>query len=331
MIRKYIKVIGLTFFALIFCLALVLPVRAATPDVNGIIVSPPLTEKELTPGTVFTDTIKITNPNQSTPLLVDVTVNDFSAKGEDGQQNFSEPGEETSSFALSKWITVLQEFTIEPNESKEISYSITVPANAEPGGKYGVIFFSPSIPGSPASGNSVIAIPKIGALLLMTVPGQITYDGKIVEFSANKKLYIDSNNVVNFLTRFNNLSAAHVKPQGNIVIKNTLGKEVASIPVNEKSGNVLPDSIRKFENTWQKKWGFGYYKASVNLTYATGKNATAKLTFWIIPWKATGIAILVLVILFFIIRNIHWGRPKPQPSHNAENQTAEKSKPSTGQ
>ena len=49
-----------------------------------------------------------------------------------------------------------------------------VPPNAIPGGHYGAIFFN-NPTGNP-SANTVTMLKRIGTLLLITVPGTITYD-----------------------------------------------------------------------------------------------------------------------------------------------------------
>lgn len=285
----------------------------AADNTAGLIVSPPTTEKEVKAGDKFQGNIKITNPNATTELSVNISVEDFAASGEDGQQTFIEPSSNDSNYSLGKWITTEEKVDLKANESREISYTITVPENAEPGGHYGVIFFSPSIKDTDNSvgSNGVVAVPKVGALFLLTVPGDIKNDGKIIEFSADKKLYIESTNIVNFLTRFQNLGTNHVKPQGNIVIKNVFGKQVANLQVNEKSGNVLPESIRKFENEWQKKWGFGPYRAELSLNYGENGNVKAQLSFWIIPWKETLIAIILLILLIWILRHLKWNTKQP--------------------
>lgn len=297
--------------------------RAAEEEVNGVIISPPLIEKQADPGSIFSDSIKVTNPNTTADLLVTVNVEDFMAKGEDGQQTFIDPAENNSSFSLGKWITVSEKsFTLKANESKTVNYSINIPKDFEPGGHYGVIFFSPKLAsGATAGSNAVTAIPKIGALILFTIPGAISYNGQISTFEAGKKtdsafiakkFFIDSNNIIDYLTKFQNSSPIHVKPLGNITVKNMFGKEVGKMAVNEKTGNVLPGSIRKFENQSEIKHGFGLYNASVTLAYGENETATATYSFWIVPWKETAGSIVVLIVLIWIIRHLSWKKKNKQ-------------------
>lgn len=287
--------------------------KAADNVISGLIISPPIKEMTTQPGAPFSDVIRVTNPNSSTALKIDVTIEDFQAQGEDGQQTFIEPNS-NNTFSMGNWISVDKSFTLKGDETKEIPYTVNVPKNAEPGGHYGVIFFSPSLLNPETlTGSGVMAVPKVGSLLLVNIPGDIKYSGKIAEFGISKKLYIDSKNTISFLTRFQNLSSSHVKPHGDIVITNTLGKNVATIPVNDKLGNVLPDSIRRFENQWQNKYGFGLYKANINLIFGDNQTVSAVLSFWIIPWKETAGVLALFIILIFIIRHLRWSN-KPDES-----------------
>lgn len=318
MFSKFIKKFLLLFASVTLIFPFTSMVKAADANVAGVIISPPITEKEVQPGSEHSGIIKVTNPNTSTDLKITVSINDFKANGEEGDQTFVDPTTNTS-LALGAWITIEQEFTLSANQTKEVSYKVKVPSDAEPGGHYGVIFFSPSIVATTGvSGSGVTAVPKIGSLLLFTVPGDIKYQGSIAEFSANKKIFIDSTNKVDLLTRFQNLSTNHVKPQGDIVITNLLGKEVATLSVNEKMGNVLPESIRKFENSWEKKYGFGLYKATVSLAFGDSGSAKSELSFWIIPWKETAGAIVILIILIWILTHLRWGGGKKEQPISAE-------------
>ena len=96
---------------------------------------------------------------------------------------------------------------------------------------------------------------KTGVLLLFQVSGDIVEKAVIKEFSTDKEFY-STPFTVNFLTRVENLSNVHIKPRGTIVISNMLGKETSIIRVNEKGSNILPNSIRRFESSWQNNFGF---------------------------------------------------------------------------
>ncbi|MCL5795008.1 MAG: DUF916 domain-containing protein [Patescibacteria group bacterium] len=301
MLKKFVLVISILLISLFF----VGHTKAA--DSTGLVVSPPLKEIETNRSNSFTDNIKLTNPTENA-LKISISIQDFAAQGEEGGQIFLDPETDNQTFSLAKWVTTENNnFSLNPGETKEVKYTIKVPENAEPGGHYGVIFFTPQITSeSIISGSGTVVVPKIGTLLLVSVPGDIKYRAEIASFSTNKKLYLNSKNIVDFIGRFENLSSVHVKPQGTITIKNALGKKIASLTVNDKNGNVLPNSIRKFQNDWEKKYGFGWYKADLKLVYGNAQTATANLIFWIIPWKETLGAVIILLVLIWMATHIRW-------------------------
>ena len=65
-------------------------------------------------------------------------------------------------------------FTVPPKSERQVTFTITAPPNAIPGGHYGAIFFN-NPTGNP-NANTVTMLKRIGTLLLITVPGTITYN-----------------------------------------------------------------------------------------------------------------------------------------------------------
>ena len=272
---------------------------------TGLTISSPVVEKTINKGEKVSGTIKLTNESNK-DLKITVSKKDFTAENEEGAAKLSDP-KANKAFSLGAWVDVTDGFDLKSKELKEVSYTISVPENAEPGGHYGSIVFSPSLLNPTAfEGSSTTITSEIGTLILVSVPGEINYGAKLVEFSTAKKFYTNSSNLVEFITRFQNLSTVHVKPKGTISIKNMFGKNVIVLVVNENEGNALPGSIRKFSNDWEKKYGFGFYKATVNLSYSESKNISSSLIFWIIPWKETLVVIILIALISYILSKLEW-------------------------
>lgn len=277
-------------------------VHAALPG-EGLTISPPIVEQEIKSGETKTNIIRISNPTDS---LVEAypTVMDFRAKGETGEPAFYESEESAGSYALSNWITFKEpKIAMAPEQVKEFSYTITVPTNAEPGGHYGAVFFATEPPESELQGSQVSLSTMIGSLVLIKVPGQIVEKAVVDEFKTNRKIYFKTPTILN--TKIANLGNVHFKPRGDIEIKGWFGTPKDKITFNESAGNVLPDSVRKFENKWQfSAFAFGYFKAEENIIYGdAGKTLTENVSFWILPWwilvVLIGIILLVVFMIFF--------------------------------
>ena len=260
--------------ALLF-FALSLPVSAA-----GIVLTPPKFEFNAKAGETINDVVKITN-NDPTPLVLNAEAQDFVASGETGQPAFISPEKNDVAISLAKWININngQQVTILPGEKKEIPFTITVPATAEPGGKYGTIFFFP-----PSQGGQVAIVQKIGSLVLVRVAGDVKEEGKLETFGAfdpkmtGEEVAQSSSQFffellpINFSVRYHNTGNVHIKPQGKIQIYNMFGQKldpagvltvvneagvemkkelVDYVSVNDSHGNVLAKSTRKFDSAWQ--------------------------------------------------------------------------------
>jgi len=65
----------------------------------------------------------------------------------------------------------------------------------------------------------------------------------------------------------------------------------------------MPNSLRYREVKWDRKLGIGRYTATLFLNRGYNNIIdTAKITFWILPWKI----ILITAALFFIIIFVVW-------------------------
>ena len=285
---------------------------AAKSGQEGATLSPPIKEVNLKPGESRDYTIKINNPTDQIVTLYPSVVN-FKASGEGGEPAFYDDTEESSQYSMSKWITYTQPVVaLTTDQIVEWNYTISVPDNAEPGGHYGTIFFGTQPPNSTEGNSQVLVSSKVGCLVFVTVAGDFTEGASLLEYTYNKTkdwfYWFFFNPPVDLKTRITNEGNIHVKPQGQISIKKWGNTEVASLPVNEAGGVILPKSVRAFTTTWKPDYKyffeipFGRYTADLTLNYGIKDVQTinGSVTFWIIPiwfW----IAVLVLLLLVVLI------------------------------
>jgi hypothetical protein len=259
------------------------------------------------PGQTLTVEIKL---RDLTPIALVVTgeANDFTAAGEDGTPKLLlEPGEK-SPFSIKDWVQPLAPLNLLPQQIKSFPVTIKVPANADPGGHYGVIRFTGRA--ADPEGTSVSLNASLGTLLLVNVAGDIKNKLTIEEFYTmkdKKRGWFFESAPLTFVERIKNEGNTHEQPTGKITITDMFGKLVAVQTVNQPPRNVLPASIRKFEQPLGPaligdKWLFGKYTAELEITYANKLKVTDSLTFWVIPWRLILIAIAAIVALIFAIR-----------------------------
>lgn len=269
----------------------------------GLSISPLTFELTANRGDVLVNKIKISNPSNSI-VAVKMEMEDFKPVGETGQVVVA-PEEETT-YSLKRWVIAEPaSFTLEPNEQKYVEFTITIPENAEPGGKYGTILASTagSISSDKVSGSAVAQ--KVGALLLLTVSGEVKENLVISEFTAPE---FSEYGPVSFETKFKNEGSIHLRPKGFITIVDWRGEKVADLEFQQV--NVIPGTVRKTETKWDKRWLAGKYTATLVGSYGTSNFPfdPPVITFWVFPWKIAlgGFLILMAVIIFFYKTKKRW-------------------------
>ena len=237
---------------------------------------------------------------------------------------------------MANWIKISKEpIKLQPNESAALNFTISVPKNAEPGGVYAGILFGTSPP--KVEGSAIAISNKVGALILVRIAGDAKEIASLKEFSANGDFF--ENPPVEFVVRIENKGNVHVRPKGTIEIKDTFGRKVETLEVNEKDGAVLPESIRKFDKENDElNWnpgGFtiGRFTATLTLNYGTpAQQIIGEVSYWVVPWKillviGLAIVIAVLLLIWLLKKYNHWivakaqknaqqpkGPPPPAPS-----------------
>lgn len=273
---------------------------------QGIQVSPVIVEANADPGQKLVLDIQVRNITPL-PLIAKGVVNDFVAKDEAGNPNIIlDTDEPAGTYSLRSWVKEAPNVLLSGQETKSYSFTVDVPKNAEPGGHYGVIRFT-AVASELIGDDSALSLSaSIGTLVLLRVSGDVKESARVEEFFVSrngKKAGFFESGPINLTERIKNTGNIHVKPTGEVIVKDMFGRAVASLKVNDPPKNVLPDSIRRFEQELSKKWLFGRYTANLNLTYGTTNQVlTGQLVFWVIQWKFIVAALLFLIALFFILR-----------------------------
>lgn len=287
--KKFILIALLTTYYL-------LPTTAASAQaLQSITVSPPTTELTLSPGQQSERTLSVINSSQH-PLVLTTTLQDFVVHDSSGIPEFLSPNLLDNRRAAASWITLHSNtVTVLPQQSQTISYTINVPLDARPGGHYAAILLHPQTPSVVATGASVET--QIASLLSLTVTGTIKEEAFITEFSTNS---LQEYGPIKTTLKIKNDGDVHIKPVGQIVIRDMLGRTVDTQQI--ETHNIFPDASRSFQNTLGSTWMVGRFEARFTGSYGrTNAPFTATVSFWIFPWKANMIIALLIVALILAI------------------------------
>lgn len=293
--------------------ALAKPTTSTVPSANNsgeaLEIAPPLLYLTANPGQSIVAKIYLRDI-ASGPLLVTGTTDDFIAQGDNGTPKILLHETTPDPYSLKNYVAPIQSLLMQPKQLHILSLLINVPANASPGGHYGVIRFTatpPSLKGS----NGVALSASLGALILLTVNGNIIENLTVNQFTASQNGHNSNffqSAPIQFKEIIKNTGNEHVQPTGLLTITDMFGHKLAVMDINRRQGNVLPASMRQFTQTVNNnvignRRMFGRYTATVNLTYGSSKKTLVDtITFWVIPVQEIIILVIVLIVGFFLLR-----------------------------
>jgi len=291
---------------------------------NAMSISPVRIELAGDAGQTLKGVFKIINDEADNKVFYTAYEN-FEASGETGNPNFVE-----TNSGLSTWINAPTQVSVASGESVEVPFTVNIPANAEPGGYFAAIFLS-TVPPNTSAGGQVVIGARIGTLVLLRVNGEIREGGALLEFGTKEGGKFFTSLPVEFYYRFQNSGADRVRPMGNVVIRNTVGMTSTVVNANLSQGNVLPQSIRRFELAWVdagnpneqaidasipesasgksffkaaglqfKNFAFGRYTAQLAVAYGEDNSVElSKTSFYVFPWQLLILVIVGGTILYF--------------------------------
>lgn len=311
--RSLLVITGFSCLSLLVGLFAPLSIASAQTAPSGsgqaLEIAPPVINLTANPGQTIVTQISLRDVSSGS-LIVSGQVNDFIAGGEDGTPKILlEDDGQPNPYSLKGWIAPLPELLLKPKQIKNLPVTISIPANASPGGYYGVIRFTATPPELEGTGVSLSA--SLGSLILIKVNGDVKESMAIEEFSvkkAGKTATIFESTPIEFVERIKNTGNIHEQPSGQVIVKDMFGKKIAAVNINLPPRNVLPQSIRQFSQPLDSsvlgdKKLFGRYQAELRVTYGTNKEViTSNITFWVIPYRLIGIGIVLLVVGFIALR-----------------------------
>jgi hypothetical protein len=314
---KPAKIIKSSFLLFTFYFLLSAKISFAQTATNGLSAIPPRLEIEVVADKVTTQAIKVRNESTETKTIT-VSIRDFIVSDNQGTPEFIDNLSDAVSnrWAASSWIQVSPtSLTLKPGETKGLSLTVMPPKNALPGGHYAAVIYSPNATSIGASTGASVQT-NVGTLVYVTVPGDISQSALVQSFSAPK---FSEFGPIDFKSTIKNSSDIHIQPVGAITVKNWLGGKTAQLTLNQT--NIFPYTTRDFQNTLDKKWLFGRYKATMQAVYGTaGGLITATIFFWVIPWRLILLIIAAIAIITALITVL---KKKPTTPKSSDTEVAQ--------
>lgn len=279
------------------------------PITEGIVLGPGKTELWLDPGSKATKELIITNQTGKTQRFK-VEIEDFIGSRDPNIPHIFLGEEKGAPYSLKDYLKPeIDEFVLEHSQRIILPVEIYIPPDAEPGGRYGVVFTRTvpmleegEIERERAKGQ-IAVISRVGTLFFIRVKGLVKEEGFLKDFKLKegKKFYEKAEIIFQLL--FENNGTVHLTPYGIIEIRNFLGRKIDEIEL--QPWFILPDSLKLREAKWSKKWLLGKYTATVfiNRGYKDIKDEyildEKSLEFWVIPWKIISLGLIGLVLIIW--------------------------------
>ncbi len=318
-------------FATLFASGSVASAQSSVGSLN-ITTMPLPVSLTVKPGQVASTKLRVKNNGVSIESL-SVGLMKFAAYGEEGKPALQDREAKDDYF---DWVTFSRkQLEISPGEWGEVDMSIAVPATAAFGYYYAVTFTRANSSSSKPDQSTKVNGGTATLVLVDVDSGGAKRSLELVQFGVDKRVYEFL--PASFYVRLKNTGNIHVVPTGTIYISKG-GEQLAAVPLNQTSGNVLPGSVRRFVVEWDngfphyvtresngaaelkdgkqsrelnwdisnlKNLRFGHYSAHITAVYFDGTRDVpidGEVSFWVVPWRILIVGlILPLVIVGFII------------------------------
>lgn len=265
--------------------------QAPTNATVGSSVAPPVYDLTAKPGETVVKTMNVRNDSSASQTYTTV-IHGITSSNEEGGLAFSP----SSSADLSGWITVSPStFTLAPNQAKDVTVTVKVPATASAGGHYATVFAQTS---APASGGAHMNA-MVGTSFLLRVSGKVTESADVVEFSTAQARVIPGQ-PIEFTVRAKNTGNTHIKPQGTIEIFNGDIK-VDEIAVNPEGLSILPGAVRKFNVASNKTLPTGNYRAQMTMVYGVGQTLSVPAISFSVVGEMSVATVVAIVLAIFVL------------------------------
>ena len=274
-----------------------------TGEESKLFIMTPMSRKiRLEPGEVYEGSITVINPMTATePFQYKIGLAPYSVADGDYTVDLMT---RSSRSQIMDWITIEESVgTIEPNEDKEIHYTIKVPENAEAGGQYAAITVgSDERDDSNVNGVSIKNMYEMASIIYAQIGGDIKRGGGVL-----------TNEITGFVLQPPIKLQARVSNEGNIhetavvriKVKNFLnGAQVYPADTDEMVVEevIMPETERTLTQEVGEIPSLGLYEAVQSIEYLGETSYNSRLVVACPIW----FMLMVLIVLAIIGFGIGW-------------------------
>ena len=222
---------------------------------NGLVLAPLRTELDLEPGTSTDLVLTIENAADSAS---EVRLSAESFTPINAQYDYAfDIATETA-----RWVRFAQStITLAAGKTRDITYTVGIPLDAEAGGKYLSVFASSNII---EKGTDLTSRQRVGSLLYINVAGEVTRPGELIGLNSPFLIAGDSQ----WSMSLGNGGTTHYRSRYNVSVQQLFGEQV--IASSGGDALILPGTVRTLVDSLPAPKLPGIYK----LVYTIGLGDT---------------------------------------------------------
>jgi P pilus assembly chaperone PapD len=245
-----------------------IPILAFSAEVS-ISVSPIRVEHLVKQGEKGTDTISVTNDGTA-PTRLKVSIEDW-ALTRDGNPMFMKAG--SNPYSCAEWIRINPvDFRVDPGQTREVRYTVTVPEGIEDGGYRVAILFETVPDVTPGEKAKRVYLKGRIATTVYEVVGKPIPQGHANSLKTDLK-----KEGTDFILALQNTGKVHFRTKGSITVKDSNGSKAFEVELPDVP--VLPESERDIKVTYDKSIPKGKYTAIAVVDIGKKELVGAETTF----------------------------------------------------
>jgi hypothetical protein len=203
--------------------------------------------------------------------------------------------------AVAVWAGVApQRMSLKPKETRKVSFTLAVPAIAEPGDYIGGLVFERDRQAAPTAKNqaSFALIERVGARIYLTVAGELRPSLAVTKLKRKGPTFE--------MTVLND-GNAHLTPQPSLMVTSMLGRKTR-ITLASKPEALYPQQSVTYTGTWSRPGLLGSFHAKATVGWEGG-SASRRTSFWLIPWMLILLVLAAAAVLVTgTVRTVRWIR-----------------------
>lgn len=275
-------------------------------------VAPLVIDKELEGRDMFTETITLTNTEDS-PVRIFATVNEVQTEDGGTITQFIEPSMIADrSSAITSWIEITRSrIELGPKEKKDITLSVRVNPQA-PAGEYHAFIGFPSGSNRIEAERAVYNGSVPGTVLRVGVDRKQSQFLRLERFTADRFVRHSGTEKITFTLK--NPGDDAVVPQGEIIFYNNKGDELDAVPVLTTGESIAGGEEKTFVHEVPASLKLGKYKAYLRVEYGTDQKTSLNDTvfFYVIPLKQLIIIFATIVLITTVLSVIVFLRSRTE-------------------